>query len=327
MALKLYGSNLFHSLKFHVGILRENTMNFFNEIKILAYLIIYQFRLIFPYWIIGLIAGSVISVLAADKIKRLVSGMSNKSSGFFGVLAAALLGAASPVCMYGTIPIIASLGRKGLPQHLLAAFMVSSILINPNLFIFSFALGLPVALSRLLVCLAAGIVASVLVKFLFKNRGLFNFEGFEEKKKCREGKSVFLNYISDLHRGIVKTAPYFLIGIILTALFDRYVPVNLISSVFGGNQKFGILFSASLGIPVYVCGGGTIPLLREWMEQGMSMGSAVAFMVSGPATKLTNLSAVKTILGFKNFMFYIAYILIFAVAAGFITDIVLKIIV
>ena len=38
-----------------------------------------------------------------------------------------------------------------------------------------------------------------------------------------------------------------------------------------------------------MCGGGTIPLLIQWLVDGMSMGSAAAFMITGPATKITNL--------------------------------------
>lgn len=48
-------------------------------------------------------------------------------------------------------------------------------------------------------------------------------------------------------------------------------------------------------------GGGTIPLLQTWLYDGTSMGSAVAFMITGPATKITNLGTVKIILGVKWF--------------------------
>ena len=54
-------------------------------------------------------------------------------------------------------------------------------------------------------------------------------------------------------------------------------------------------------MPLYVCGGGTIPLLIQWLADGMSMGSAAAFMVTGPATKITNLGALKIVLGLKHF--------------------------
>ena len=57
-----------------------------------------------------------------------------------------------------------------------------------------------------------------------------------------------------------------------------------------------------------MCGGGTIPLLQQWLWDGMSMGSAAAFMITGPATKITNLGAMKIVLGWKRFLLYILYL-------------------
>lgn len=301
-------------------------MMIFDELHTLFYLTLYQFRQIGPYWILGLIAGSFISVFVSDSLKKLVMDINKKSIGFWGIIFAAVLGAASPVCMYGTIPLIATLGKKGVPQYVIAAFMVSSILINPNLFLFSFALGAPLAFIRLFACLIAGITAGFAVKYLFKEKILFNYSGFGEKKSCNNGKKSFLVYINDLNRGIIKTGPYFIIGIVLTALFSRYVNSNIVASVFGGNHKLGVILAASFGIPVYVCGGGTIPLLSLWMQQGMSVGSALAFMISGAATKLTNLSAVKIILGIRNFILYIVFNVVFAIIAGLLTDAILGLI-
>lgn len=66
---------------------------------------------------------------------------------------------------------------------------------------------------------------------------------------------------------------YFLFGILLSALFQRYVPQDVMTDVFGGNEVWGVLMAATVGVPLYACGGGTIPLLQEWMREGMSMGS------------------------------------------------------
>ena len=52
----------------------------------------------------------------------------------------------------------------------------------------------------------------------------------------------------------------------------------------------------------------------------MSMGSAAAFMITGPATKITNLGALKIVLGAKNFIFYLAYIMVSASAAGLVVN-------
>lgn len=80
--------------------------------------------------------------------------------------------------------------------------------------------------------------------------------------------------------------------------------------------------AATIGVPLYACGGGTIPLLQTWLYEGMGMGSAAAFMLTGPATKITNLGAVKIVLGMKKFLLYLAFIMIYAYLSGFIVDVV-----
>ena len=112
------------------------------------------------------------------------------------------------------------------------------------------------------------------------------------------------------------TGLYFLFGIILSALFQRYVPQELMTSLFGGHEAFGVLMAATIGVPLYACGGGTIPLLQAWLLDGMSMGSAAAFMITGPATKITNLGAVKIVLGIKRFLLYLAFVMAFALLCG-----------
>ena len=78
--------------------------------------------------------------------------------------------------------------------------------------------------------------------------------------------------------------------------------------------------AATIGVPLYMCGGGTIPLLMGWLQDGMSLGSAAAFMITGPATKITNLSAVKIVLGLKHFIYYLLFSVLFAVVTGFVVD-------
>ncbi len=52
----------------------------------------------------------------------------------------------------------------------------------------------------------------------------------------------------------------------------------------------------------------------------MSMGAAAAFMITGPATKITNLGAVKIVLGVKRFILYILFSVLFAALTGIIID-------
>lgn len=45
-----------------------------------------------------------------------------------------------------------------------------------------------------------------------------------------------------------------------------------------------------------------------------------AFMVIGPATKITNLGALKIVLGAKRFILYLAYVILISVVIGLTVD-------
>ena len=85
----------------------------------------------------------------------------------------------------------------------------------------------------------------------------------------------------------------------------------------------GVLMAATIGVPLYACGGGTIPLLQQWLWDGMSVGSAAAFMLTGPSTKITNLGALKIVLGIKRFLLYLAYVMAFSFVTGVLVNLIL----
>lgn len=281
-----------------------------------------QFRQIFWYWLLGMLLGSAVSVFLKDRIHNAFRSLGEKKLGVFGIVIASILGIASPLCMYGTIPIAASFSKSGIRDDWLAAFMMSSILLNPQLIIYSAALGQTALVVRIASCFLCGIAAGLLIRIFYRNKTFFNFKGFEEPKSRDTDPNIFLRFVKNLGRNVKATGLYFLFGIALSALFQRYVPQDIMTGLFGGNEAWGVLMAATIGVPLYACGGGTIPLLQAWLSDGMSMGSAAAFMITGPATKITNLGAVKIILGAKRFMLYLAFVMVSALITGIVVNLV-----
>lgn len=385
----------------------------YREAVYLWYYFDLQFRQIFWYWVLGMIIGSAISVFAKNYIHKAAEFLGKRIPGIVGLVFASLLGIASPLCMYGTIPICAAFSRKGIKDDFLAAFMMSSILLNPQLIIYSAALGGTMLAVRIASCFLMGIAAGFLVHIFYcrKNKGnaeqnnavvsrastsnqsssvvvqnefvvsrasttnqsssttrqssstsnqssstsnqsssaveqrrpegrvsnhqnefnaepldtakksYFDFSSFDEPKNRDTDPNIFLRFIKNLWRNIKATGPMFLLGIALSAIFQRYVPADAMARLFGKqNEAFGLLMAATIGVPLYVCGGGTIPLLQQWLAEGMSRGSAAAFMLTGPSTKITNLGALKIALGIKNFALYIAFVILFSLLTGFVVN-------
>lgn len=276
-----------------------------------------QLQQIFKYWVLGIVIGSCVSVFGKDKIHKIFMSMQDKHLGVFGLIPASLLGIASPLCLYGTIPIAASFSQKGMRDDYLAAFMMSSILLNPQLLMYSAALGKFLLCVRFISCFIGGVAAGLLVRVFYKEKNFFNFEGFAEGSSRDTHPNMFIRLIKNIGRNIKATGVYFLFGILLSALFQRYVPAEAFAKLFVNNEAFGLLMAATIGVPLYACGGGTIPLLQQWLVSGMSNGSASAFMITGPATKITNLGALKIVLGLKSFVLYIIFVMAFALISGF----------
>ncbi|MBR3039063.1 MAG: permease [Lachnospiraceae bacterium] len=294
-----------------------------REITYIWYYFSRQFSQIFGYWVVGMLIGSVVSVFFKDYIHNLMRKMKGGAvSGFAGIVFASVLGILSPLCMYGTIPIAASFSKGGVKDEWLASFMMSSILLNPQLIIYSAALGTKVLLIRIFSCFLCGIVAGILIPIFYHKKPFFDFKGFDEPKSKDTDPNLFLRFLKNLWRNIKATGIYFLVGILLSALFQRYIPKEAMTALFGGNEAWGVLMASTIGVPLYVCGGGTIPILQSWLANGMSVGSATAFMITGPATKITNLGALKAVLGIKHFLFYWAYIIVFSCLAGLLVNLI-----
>ena len=79
---------------------------------------------------------------------------------------------------------------------------------------------------------------------------------------------------------------YFLNGII---------PQDWIQSAFGSGNAFSIPFAAVLGIPFYLNTEASMPLIRAFMDSGMSQGAALAFLITGAGTSIGALAGALTI--------------------------------
>ena len=307
-------------------------MSFQRFIIYFWYYFTIQFQQIFFYWVIGMAIGSLVSVFAKEKINKMFVSIHEKKLGLLGVIPASLLGIASPLCMYGTIPIAASFAGKDTDkdargeriaadfQAVLASFMMSSILLNPQILFYTAALGINVLVMRFVICFLGGIAAGLALKLFFKQKQFFNFSGFSAPENRDTDPNPIIRYLKSFLRNIKATALYLIIGVALSALFQCLVPAENFARLFGNNRPFGILMAATIGVPLYVCGGGTIPMLMQWINHGMSLGGAAAFMLSGPAVKITNLAALKSVLGIKHFLFYILFAVFFAFLCGLLID-------
>lgn len=96
---------------------------------------------------------------------------------------------------------------------------------------------------------------------------------------------------------------------------------SLDNSHYPGSEYEHLIFikrlkGAILGIASPLCMYGTIPLAASVSKSGMRDDWLAAFMITGPATKITNLGALKIVFGIKRFLLYLAFVMVFAFLTG-----------
>lgn len=278
------------------------------------------------FFVAGIIITSIIAFFwNEDKIISFFK--KSRYSYLLWIVIATLIGVISPLPIYVAIPVVTALFKVGLPVPILFSFLVASPLMNPVLFtLTSGALGYEMAFARLVSAIILGITAGCIAYILeSKNylRGLISSDtpviqmnADPEEKTFKTG---FLKFINDFYRLTRFSIKYFLIGIITGAAVKVLVPPAWILKMLGSqNVTTSVLLAVAAGIPLYACGGGTIPTMQVLLSLGMNKGAILAFFISGPATKVSTLIALKAAIINKAFLIYLSISLIGALIIGLI---------
>ncbi|MBN1413577.1 MAG: permease [Bacteroidales bacterium] len=264
---------------------------------------------LWPYLIAGILLTSFIKMfLPKEKIAAFFNHRKNVP-----ILLAAALGVVAPLGSYVVIPLTASLFMLGTPLPVLMALLVSSPLIDPNLFILTAgAFGYELALARLIAAFLLGIAAGYFTQWLMQLA--FIKETAILKKETtdtllipmkKEEKKPVRSFFKALWSMTLYICKYFSLAIILAALIKILTPPNLMIELFNDNDFLSVLFTTAAGIPFYSCGGAAIPVVLELADMGLSQGAVLAFFIAGPVTKLSNLVLLYAAYNLRIFMVYI----------------------
>jgi uncharacterized membrane protein YraQ (UPF0718 family) len=269
-----------------------------------------------------LLAAWLDQAIPSHRLQRLFSGKRAD------VVLAALAGAASPLCTYGTVPVLLQLLSHGVSPAPLLTFLVASSLMNPQLFVLMLGgLGLEMALAQFLsvviLSLTVGTIAGRWEPLTLLNQRTLVANPALNKSETPVMASA-LSWSGLLSRVVSLTESvglYFVVGIVIAAVIEVFVPSAWVVKLLGEEHWYSVLIAGSLGVPLYACGGGAIPWIKVLLDEGMSRGAALAFFLAGPATRVTALAALATVLSRRALVLYVAFVLVGAVGLGYLFNI------
>jgi len=99
---------------------------------------------------------------------------------------------------------------------------------------------------------------------------------------------------------------------------EGLIPSQWVSGLVGGNSLWANLFASVVGAFMYFATLTEVPILQGLLGAGMGKGPALALLLAGPALSLPNMLVIRSVLGTKKTITFVALVVVMATISGLI---------
>ncbi len=285
------------------------------------------------YILFGLLVGGMLKMFLSPAYVAAHLGTGRFSS----VFKAALLGIPIPLCSCGVLPAATSLKKQGANNGATTAFLISTPESGVDSISITWALLDPImTVARPVSAFLSAFVAGCTENFF--NPPDKNKETAPDLScpvdNCCDGTDCPPDEHKHHHSLLEKLrigtkyaatdlwadlAGWFFAGVLLAGLISVLVPDAVIARYLGGGLG-SMLLMLTFGIPLYICATASTPIAAAFILKGVSPGTALVFLLVGPATNITSLSVLIGLLGKRATALYLLSIAVISVLCGLAVD-------
>lgn len=256
------------------------------------------------------------------------------------ILAAALMGALSPFCSCGVIPLIAALLAMGVPLAPVMAFWLASPLMDPSMFFLTAGtLGMDFAIYKTAAAIVVGLIGGFGTYTLMRagafaeplREGVGN--GGCGASSVRSRKDVVWAFWGEGERrakfrinaldNTLFLGKWLTVAFFLESLMLAYIPADLVSAWIGGDSWLTVLGATAIGVPAYLNGYAALPLVGGLIEQGMAPGAGMTFLLAGGVSSIPAAIAVWALARPPVFAAYLGFAFVGAFSMGMLYGVIL----
>jgi len=274
-----------------------------------------------PYLLLGIAAaGALYVIVPLGAVARHLGG-----SGPWPVIKAVLIGVPLPICSCGVVPVAASIKKSGASDGATVAFLVTTPTTGVDSILATYSLlGGTFAVMRVIANAVLGLVAGFGTALVSNGEAA----GDALPSPIAEARGFGGRAVAALRYGVVELfggiARPLLVGVALGGIITYALPADLLESTIG-HGFLSYLAMMAIGIPLYVCASGSIPLAVALMAKGLSPGAALVFLIAGPATNVATIAIISKMVGKRVLAVYLGTLMIGSVAAGYAADAVFEV--
>ena len=263
------------------------------------------------------LVGIIRSWFSPEKTRKALEGKSLLA----GNAMASGLGVVTPFCSCSAIPLFLGFVEAGIPIGVTFSFLIAAPLVNEvALVLLAGLFGWKVAL----IYMATGLIIATVSGFILEKLKLQKYvadwvysvkatQNNLPEKKLTPTQRIQLG-IDAVKELVGKSWIYILVGIAVGAGAHGYGPDDFLAKYLGAGNWYAVPLAILSGIPLYSNAAGIIPIVSVLMEKGVTLGTALAFMMSVIGLSLPEIIILKKVLKWQLIVVFVA-----VVAAGITT--------
>jgi len=268
-----------------------------------------------------LIAGAIHYWISPQRITRLLGRRK-----FSSIVLASIAGIPLPLCSCSVVPAALALRKGGASKGATCSFLISTPETSAESIALTYGLmDLPMTLFRPIAALITGLFAGVATELFGGEPQLGETPNAAEGLPVapKQAGEVYLkqhpNFTSAFWELFNEISHWLLIGLILSGLIAALVPASAFERILGSGI-WSMLLVLAVSVPLYICASGSTPIAAALILKGMSPGTALVFLLAGPATNIAAIMVLWRLLGRRVLFIYLLSIIIVALILGLYVD-------
>ncbi|OGQ84607.1 MAG: hypothetical protein A2289_14930 [Deltaproteobacteria bacterium RIFOXYA12_FULL_58_15] len=234
---------------------------------------------------------------------------------FGSVVRAVLVGVPMPLCSCGVVPTAIALRRQGASNGATTAFLIStpqtgvdSILVSASF------LGWPFAIFKVIAAAVTGLMGGALAnatdtQVAVDGGALAIGDAPRSRSLVEAVRYAIFELLAMIDRWLI-------VGVVVAAVLSVALPADFFADQEWTRGLLGMLLVLAVALPLYVCTTSSVPIAASLIAAGMPLGSALVFLMAGPATNLATMGAVYRGLGGKILAIYLGTVSVMSMVLG-----------
>ena len=264
------------------------------------------------------------SYFPAERTKKILSHKRE----FYGNIMAALLGTVTPFCSCSAVPVFIGFIESGVPLGITFSFLIASPMVNEVAVIMLWGL---LGWKITAIYISSGLVIAIIGGYLigkFKLEHLVQDYVYEMKvgdtEIIEQSFVERLQYARSYTKEIVKKIwMYVIAAIALGGFIHGYAPEDFLAQYAGKDNIWAVPMAVLIGVPLYSNAAGVIPIVTALIQKGMSLGTALAFMMAVTALSFPEMIILRNVLKPKLIAIFIAVLTISIIFTGYLFNIII----